>query len=413
MKRIVEIAMSSYHPDQIVSNLHDIDVKIRVGSNDMTTHPWYSRRIHRLMKVYGINSSLEEVNNRQHWWWDSKSENDGGVLNDQIMRQFYTHCYIRACEEYPNVITNQIQLLLNGQARRSIDFSGAEMDHLYKQHQQLQQHTKTQGSKKSKCFQDFTYVTMDISIQKPLCGLQILQTKYQTRKATVKHKCFTISKQEIMYDSTLNKIPPEFTHNNLRYNLQDIHDDKDGTVHVCSLQTKNVLRLRMYLPFSSKSSQSYENHASIIQKEQAKGHRRYVSIKVNGEDLIFRLPYIHNHTHDDTSIGFVATFGAYKGNYHYDMNGNAYIDLCWHDNDNNADDDSESSGNDSDNGNGNGNGNGNDKKKKKVYFCKHAMNALIERTPLSSGPMRNIYNKPLVIIYGTHIGSYIHVLIHT
>lgn len=35
-----------------------------------------------------------KVNNRQHWWWDTKTENDGGVLNDKKMRSFYeVHSY--------------------------------------------------------------------------------------------------------------------------------------------------------------------------------------------------------------------------------------------------------------------------------------------------------------------------------
>ena len=29
---------------------------------------------------------------KQHWWWDTKRENDGGSLNDDIMRDFYSSC---------------------------------------------------------------------------------------------------------------------------------------------------------------------------------------------------------------------------------------------------------------------------------------------------------------------------------
>ena len=53
--------MSAYHPDKHIENLHNMDVHIRVGATDMTTHPWYSRRMHRLLTLAGTNATLEEV----------------------------------------------------------------------------------------------------------------------------------------------------------------------------------------------------------------------------------------------------------------------------------------------------------------------------------------------------------------
>lgn len=32
------------------------------------------------------------MHDKQHWWWDTDGENDGGVLNDSIMRYFYASC---------------------------------------------------------------------------------------------------------------------------------------------------------------------------------------------------------------------------------------------------------------------------------------------------------------------------------
>ena len=61
LKRILEYTMSTYHPDRLFVNLRRMDVKLRVGTKDMTTHPWYSRRLHRILHTHGINSSLEEV----------------------------------------------------------------------------------------------------------------------------------------------------------------------------------------------------------------------------------------------------------------------------------------------------------------------------------------------------------------
>jgi hypothetical protein len=35
---------------------------------------------------------MEEVEGKAHWWWDTKVPNDGGVLNDGTMREFYASC---------------------------------------------------------------------------------------------------------------------------------------------------------------------------------------------------------------------------------------------------------------------------------------------------------------------------------
>ena len=49
--------------------------------------------MHRLLVQSGVNASIEELLGKQHWWWDTWKENDGGVLNDNKMRDFYDHCF--------------------------------------------------------------------------------------------------------------------------------------------------------------------------------------------------------------------------------------------------------------------------------------------------------------------------------
>jgi hypothetical protein len=93
LKSILERSLSEYHIDQFISNLQTSSVvHIRVGSNDVTTHPWYSRRMFRLLKHQGVNTSIEEISGKQHWWWDTAVDNDGGVLNDMAMRNVYSMC---------------------------------------------------------------------------------------------------------------------------------------------------------------------------------------------------------------------------------------------------------------------------------------------------------------------------------
>ncbi len=41
------LLMSEYHVDTLAANLKELDVLIRVGSQDKTTNPWFSRRMVR------------------------------------------------------------------------------------------------------------------------------------------------------------------------------------------------------------------------------------------------------------------------------------------------------------------------------------------------------------------------------
>ena len=61
---------------------------IRIGAADKTVHPYYSRRMFRLLRQQRTNVSYSELPNKEHWWWDTYKTNDGGVVNDPVMRKF-------------------------------------------------------------------------------------------------------------------------------------------------------------------------------------------------------------------------------------------------------------------------------------------------------------------------------------
>ena len=69
---------------------------IRVGAADRTVHPYFSRRMYRLLKEHHVNVSYEELTGKEHWWWDTWKTNDGGVTNDPVIRGFA----IQAVEEF-------------------------------------------------------------------------------------------------------------------------------------------------------------------------------------------------------------------------------------------------------------------------------------------------------------------------
>lgn len=108
LKYILELMMSEFHSDKLIANIENVFTYIRVGEKDMNTHPWYSRRMYRLLKsqyeeLKASNeralSSLplypilfEEIAGKDHWWWDTSHPNDGGVTNDAKLRKFYEQC---------------------------------------------------------------------------------------------------------------------------------------------------------------------------------------------------------------------------------------------------------------------------------------------------------------------------------
>lgn len=105
LRQLLAMGMVENHVDQLVANLQGgVDVFQRVGSHDLSTHPWYSRRMHRLLTSQGVSSRLEEVVAKQHWWWDTVSPNDGGVVNDATMRLFYASCLAKTMT--PNTTTS-------------------------------------------------------------------------------------------------------------------------------------------------------------------------------------------------------------------------------------------------------------------------------------------------------------------
>lgn len=44
----------------------------RIGADDRTVHPFYVRRMYRLMKEIKADITYMEINGKEHWWWDTK-----------------------------------------------------------------------------------------------------------------------------------------------------------------------------------------------------------------------------------------------------------------------------------------------------------------------------------------------------
>jgi len=90
-------AVRDQRADAFAGALVGVPTHVRVGADDATVPAFFSRRMARLLRLAGAGSAprpgpglvLEEVPAKEHWWWDTREPNDGGVVNDASMRSFY------------------------------------------------------------------------------------------------------------------------------------------------------------------------------------------------------------------------------------------------------------------------------------------------------------------------------------
>ncbi|CAD5122884.1 DgyrCDS11284 [Dimorphilus gyrociliatus] len=87
-KYFLEASIAENNVNRLVSNLHDIPIMVRVGSSDRTVHPFFSRKMLRLLKQHLLNVTYSEIKGKEHWWWDTWETNDGGATNDEELRKF-------------------------------------------------------------------------------------------------------------------------------------------------------------------------------------------------------------------------------------------------------------------------------------------------------------------------------------
>jgi dienelactone hydrolase len=89
LKSILESTFSEYNADLVASGTRGVPIVIRVGALDRAVPPWHSRKMARILSEHGANVVYDEVQGKEHWWWDTDYSNDGGVLNDPKARHWY------------------------------------------------------------------------------------------------------------------------------------------------------------------------------------------------------------------------------------------------------------------------------------------------------------------------------------
>ena len=87
---MLEHAIAENRGDLPAANLLGVPALIRSGGADGNVPVWHSRRYARLLREVGVDTVYDEVPGKEHWWWDTKHSNDGGVVFDKTMRAFFT-----------------------------------------------------------------------------------------------------------------------------------------------------------------------------------------------------------------------------------------------------------------------------------------------------------------------------------
>ena len=209
LKELLESVMSDTHTDKLMHNVQGMDVHIRVGSADGTTHPWYSRRTHRLLEQLRVNTTYEEVSGKEHWWWDTSASNDGGVINDPRMRAFYAHCREKAAKELVEI--EHARAYLSGPSSAG-DVIVTPVPVSVLGWNPAAKETATTPSKVKNiwrpCGRNVTLTVVTPAASAGLCGLQILQQRRMMSRTSVNLQCVQPVPPK---PSRSRQVPPEPT----------------------------------------------------------------------------------------------------------------------------------------------------------------------------------------------------------
>jgi len=375
-------SLSEFHVDKFSENLNELDVHLRVGSGDSTTHPWFSRRMHRLFLKSGINSTLEEVNGKQHWWWDTDKDNDGGVLNDGVMRAFYHACLQRINIEQQS--TRDV-----GQPSQRIDKANREedADHFKEEAKQEEKKPsvattaattattaatsatakktmKENGDIKKKpkkttedgenslraaptsrrCHQgNFTLSLVSVGSQRGLCGVKILQQFQSLGRSSVRFRCSSDASR-------------------------------------CDVATSNVRRLLVPYKTILLLHQHHHKFHQIQQQEKLQSLvEARVKLVVNGISE-FDLAI------SNVNVNVKRSYDSEDGN---NAENNRDVEICFSSFSADFRVQNASSSTATTNA-------------PAPRICPTStMDALNEKTPLTTGPIRMVYSRPFYIVYGT------------
>ena len=153
---LLAIHLSTIHEHdntQSASNLKHMDLLVRSGSADRTVNPYFQRLIARVFAAEGVNVTYSEKEGADHWYWDFAVPEDGGVVFDPLIRTFIE------------------QHALAGKNNQSSDTN-------------IQMTSRSTSSNNNRN-PTFSIVSLNAATFESKNGIQILQMKSRTKKATI------------------------------------------------------------------------------------------------------------------------------------------------------------------------------------------------------------------------------------
>ena len=107
--KVMDSSVLEYRGDALASNLIGTPFMARTGSADRVIDPRSTRHMAKLLSDAGVrwaekrsgqevrwegvtaaaHATVVELSGKEHWWWDTNEANDGGVMDDEQMRNFW------------------------------------------------------------------------------------------------------------------------------------------------------------------------------------------------------------------------------------------------------------------------------------------------------------------------------------
>jgi hypothetical protein len=199
------------------------------------------------------------VKGKSHWWWDTYSTNDGGVMNDLIMRQFYSNC---AKKEDRFFKVKQLYNIHTLNASIYSEFN-ASMGDIIDDDYQLSKYLETVISFKNtqrnssvlkmnnirwrRCDRNVTLTTINPAIHRGLCGVQITQQLKMMVLSSIVITC-TSHRQE--GDRSTSTTTTTTSATSSESNLQEFLK-KQKKKKTCVAVTRNIRKLRFKFGYDS------------------------------------------------------------------------------------------------------------------------------------------------------------------
>lgn len=255
----------------------------------MTTHPFYSRRMYRLLREYhNVSVTYHEYLGQQHWWWDSFHSNDGGVVNDDLAREFFQLCRLKLdrISQYDQNRSHDTGISTHRQHDRQ-DRASPMRDLSVRFHETI-------------C-DEFTLSVINPASQRGLCGIRILQQHQAMTMSNIQTHRDEMSMKDLIHrlKSEINDTDKEHKQQKNLEDIQSLADDArqyNGnelrSIHF--IETKNVRRFRIRRSQISKYSIAnmliINNYPQLIADDSASCHgdhrKETCSVIRNDSDVI-------------------------------------------------------------------------------------------------------------------------------